>query len=388
MSASRARLPRRRSFGSVAEAEKLAQRVLPPFLFHRLMWGYGRNLTCVDNMAAFDEVGFAPCAAVMSAPPRLGTTILGRPVDLPVIVAPTGFPRLFHAGGEPAVARATAAAGTIDICSFGSGHDIEEIARVGQGRRWQQLYWSYGREGAEEVMSRAAAAGYEALVVTMDIAVHTNPDMEISSITPDVVLRFGPQALSRPAWMLRFAKDRTFREYRRRRVLSGGAPGDRLSPTWDEIEWIRANWQGPLVLKGVLSVDDARRAADVGADAVVVSNHGGRGLDTQPATLRVLPSVVDAVGDQLEVYLDSGVREGSDVVKALALGARAVLIGKAYLFGLAVGGEDGVRRILEIFADEISSLMRLLGRETIADIDGSCLLHDWNRTHPQTPPKD
>jgi isopentenyl diphosphate isomerase/L-lactate dehydrogenase-like FMN-dependent dehydrogenase len=375
-------------FASVAEAERLAARRLPRWLFDGLTSGSGSLVTAHANIHAFDATGFVPRAAVSIGTPDISTTILGRRVDLPVLIAPTGYTRMFHPEGDCAVASATNAAGSIDLVAWDSGRTLEEVAESAPGARlWQQVYWLRGRDGAADVIDRASTAGYEALVVTIDLAVSARNEVVLAprrrslplpAFGPDLLLRYGPGALRHPGWLSGFLLDKTLIALYQSRAGGAGytAMGtqqaqDHFSPSWEDLEWIRQAWEGPLVLKGILSVDDARRAVDLGAQAIVVSNHGGKGLDTQPATMRVLPEIVDAVGDDIEVYLDSGVRRGSDVVKALSVGARAVLIGQAYLFGLAVAGEAGVTRILEILAEEIRRTMILIGAERVAELDRS-----------------
>jgi isopentenyl diphosphate isomerase/L-lactate dehydrogenase-like FMN-dependent dehydrogenase len=358
-------------FTTVAEAGSLTAKRLPRFLYKELMEGNGQQITLAANLSAFDEVGFVPRAAAGVEHPDLSTMILGQPIAFPVMVAPNGWTRLFHPDGDCAVVRASAAEGTVDLVSWDAGHSLEEVASAAPdgARFWQQVYWLQGREGALEVMDRAQVAGYEALVVTVDMASNP-PNAEIPKLSLPVIRQMGPDAIVRPRWLVNFVRHKALQGLSEQKVTNG-VPTDRLSPTWEDISWMRAHWRGPLVVKGILTVDDARRAVDVGADAIVVSNHGGKSLDTQPATLPVLPRIVEVVDGRVEVYLDGGIRRGTDVVKALALGARAVLIGRPYLFGLSLAGEAGVQRILQIFREEIGRTLDLLGCKSVQDLDGT-----------------
>ncbi|HZP31451.1 MAG TPA: alpha-hydroxy acid oxidase [Acidimicrobiia bacterium] len=380
-------------FYSVADARRRARRVLPRVVFDFVEGGADDELTMRENRRAFEEITFRPRVAV-HARPDLRTTVVGTPVELPVLCAPCGFVRIVHPDGEIAVAREAAAAGTVSIVSTAAGTALEEVAegaRTGLGgddakRLWFQLYFMNGRAGAEVLVERAEHAGYGALVVTLDTATVGNRERDTRN---GVVLplgvdarnawHFGPQMLVHPAWFARFVRDGMRLDFPNSVRLGPGAtpiPKEQQAkaivtrpPTWADVEWIRARWTGPLLLKGVLTVDDARRAVDVGADAVVVSNHGGRQLDGAPASVRVLPEVVDAVGADTEVLVDGGVRRGSDVVKAVALGARAVLIGRAYLYGLAARGGAGVADVLRILRLDMDRTMRLLGCPSVQELD-------------------
>jgi L-lactate dehydrogenase (cytochrome) len=351
----------------LAEAERLARRRLPSFLIERLSAGQGRQVTHDANVEAFNAVGFVHRAATSVNAADLSTTVLGSRVELPVLAAPTGLPRLFHPEGEKAIARATGAVGSIDVASWDTGHSIEDVAAAATGRLWQQVYWSHGRPGVSEVIDRISVTGYEALVVTVDIAVNPLPKVTIPPPSLETIRTYAPSSLRRPRWLSGFLRDRTYSHIRQPHINAGTA-GPRLSPTWADLDWLRDQWSRPLIVKGILSVEDARRVADIGANAIVVSNHGGRCLDSLPSTMQMLASIVDAVPPSVEVYLDSGVRQGSDVVKAIALGARAVLIGQACLYGLAAAGESGVRQVFEIFRAEIDLVLRLMACQSLAEI--------------------
>jgi isopentenyl diphosphate isomerase/L-lactate dehydrogenase-like FMN-dependent dehydrogenase len=380
-------------FSSVADARRRARRALPRVVFDFVDGGADDEVTMRENRRAFEAVTFRPRAAV-HVRPVLSTTVLGTPVGLPVLCAPCGFVRIVHPDGEIGVAREAAAAGTVSIVSTAAGTSLEDVAEgartseaVGD-RLWFQLYFMAGRKGAEVLVERAERAGYGALVVTVDTATVGNRERDTRNgvvlplgVDTRNALHFGPQLLLHPAWTARFVRDGMRLDFPNSVRLGPGAtpiPREESAramltapPTWDDLRWIRERWAGPLVVKGLLTGEDARRAADQGADAVVVSNHGGRQLDGTPASLRALPEVVAAVGGDVEVLMDGGVRRGSDVVKALALGARAVLVGRAYLYGLAVRGAAGVGDVLRILRADMDRTMRLLGCPSVADLDST-----------------
>jgi isopentenyl diphosphate isomerase/L-lactate dehydrogenase-like FMN-dependent dehydrogenase len=345
---------------------------------------------------------FRPRAATVFKTRDLTTSVLGTEISMPLLLACPGSGRMFHPQGEKATAAAAGRAGTINVVAMGPGHSIEDVAAAASGPLWKQLYMSRGREGAEEVLDRAKRAGYEALVVTVDVphpprGVSFNSQLSLANM-----VKFGPEVIGRPRWLARFLRDRLdahltehLTDNERLGTIPGGAPlylrtgtfEDKLAATWADFEWLNKLWDGPIVVKGILSGEDARRAVDVGAAAVIVSNHyGGGTLDTFPSTLRMLPEVVAAVDGDCEVLFDSGVRNGAHVVKALALGARAVLIGRCYLWGLSVAGEAGVQRILEIFRDQIDFTLAGIGCPSVRTIDSSYveIPSDWPRWDPKS----
>lgn len=303
---------------------------------------------------------------------------------MPVLLAPVGYCRVMHPDGEVAAARAAGAAGTGYVLSTVSGHRLEDVKAASQGPVWYQLYLTGGREAAEDAMRRALAVGYTVLVITIDSTVIGQRARELRG-GMDQLLRgsfrskipFLPQFLARPRWLARFLLDGGLPTMPNivtpdRGVLQVSQAHTALKRgvfTWKDLSWIRELWRGPIVIKGVLTADDARRSLDHGAAAMVVSNHGGRQLDGAPASLRALPEVVAAVKDQAEIMMDSGIRRGSDVVKALCMGARAVLCGRAYAYGLATSGEAGVARALEILREDIERSLKLLGCESVAALD-------------------
>jgi len=373
---------------SVADARLQAKRILPRPVFDFIDGGAEDEVTLRWNLQAFEATGLTPQNAVDVGRPSLSTTVLGQPVRFPVLLAPCGLARVLHPDAEPGAARAAESAGTIAIVSTASGRPLEDFAAA-TSRGWFQLYFFGGRPGAERLVARASASGFKALVVTIDTAVSGKRERDIrngvaGALSRDfrTAVRLGPSLAVRPQWLYRFVRDGMSVEFGNgtgigqdnEAVVGDGLAEKRAAiiahpPTWEDVEWLRQQWDRPLVVKGVLSADDARRAVGAGADAVVVSNHGGRQLDGAPASLDVLPEVVAAVGDQVEVYVDGGIRRGSHVVKALAVGARAVLVGRPWLYGLAVGGEAGVRRVLDVLRDEMDLTMRLVGAPDVRQLD-------------------
>ncbi len=358
-------------FDSVAAAERMARDRLPQFLLDYKYNGGGSGWTKRENQRAFDDVQFRRAAASdFSHPPDLGTTVVGTPVSMPILIAPTGLTRLDHPDGDLALARAAGRAGTICTVSHFSGHSIEELASAGAGPKWQQLYWSFGRDGAEDVMTRAAETGYRALVATVDLAYAPSLAFSMPRRNLRTALQYGPQVLTHPRWFFRFARGLRFDPSRALRPIPGTFTMA-LSPSWRDLEWVREQWHGKLVIKGIQRPEDARRAIHLGADAIVVSNHGGQFLDGVPSSLSLLPRIVTAVNGEVEVLMDGGIRRGSDVAKAIAIGARAVLVGRAPLFGLAISGEEGVLHVLELLRHELELTLDLLGCQSIAALDGS-----------------
>jgi isopentenyl diphosphate isomerase/L-lactate dehydrogenase-like FMN-dependent dehydrogenase len=369
---------------SVQDAEYFARRRLPRFLYENYEAGSGLGITLRANVEAFEQVTFRPRAAVFFPHRDLRTRVLGHEISMPVIISSVGALRIGHPDGEVGVARAAGAAGTIQIVSTATASAIEDIAAAATGPIFYQLYYVGGRSGAKVMIDRAKRSGCQALVVNVDSPVRALRDRPVrqrtytpAATTVSEVLRVLPQLISRPSWLLHFLRDGAPTQM----PMGLRANGKPMSifelfdaifeqpPVWEDIPWIRKEWGGPVVIKGIINAEDARRAVDSGADAIVVSNHGGNSLDGTPATLRVLPEIVEAVGDQIEVWMDSGVRRGSDVVKAVALGAKAVLIGRAYVFALMAAGEPGVRQILKLFHDEIDQTLSFLGCSSIQSLD-------------------
>lgn len=311
---------------------------------------------------------------------------------MPVLLGPVGGLRYGHRDGEVGVARAAGRARTIQIVSTASGTQIEEVTAAATGPVFYQLYFLGSRANVATMIRRAEHAGCMALVLTIDAQAPAHRERPYqqrayvprSGSAPNL-LHALPQVLTRPAWLADFAFDRArlrapMGRHEDSRPMSAFDLHEQLwqrTIAWDDIAWIRDVWHGPMMIKGVITVADARRAVDVGADAIVVSNHGGFCIDGTPASLRVLPRVVAAVGDRAEVLMDSGIRRGSDVVKALALGARAVLLGRAYAYALMADGQAGVERILDIFARDIDAALAHLGCASVSSVDASLVHPTW-----------
>ena len=364
----------------------MARRRLPKPVFDYLDGGADGEVTLRENCRVFDDVTFRPRHAVAVSECDVRTRVLGFDVSFPALLAPVGYSRLMHPDGEAGAARAAGAAGTAYMLSTISGHRVEDVKAASSGPVCFQLYVLGGRDASEAVIERARVAGCAALVVTIDTPVaglrerdYRNGMKELMSGSLWEKMPFLPHVLARPAWIARFWRDGGLSKLPNV-IIPGQGPMDlvdvsaalaRAAVTWNDLGWIRRLWPGPLVIKGVLTGDDARRAADEGATAVVVSNHGGRQLDGVPASLRALPEVVAAVHGQIEVFMDGGIRRGTDIVKALCLGARAVLCGRAYAYGLAAAGEAGVARALEILRADVERTLKLLGCPSVAALDRS-----------------
>jgi heme/flavin dehydrogenase (mycofactocin system) len=368
-------------FESVAEAQRRAKKRLPRPVYGAMLAGSEKGVTCADNTAAFDELGLAPRVAGLHATRDLSTSVMGQAISLPVIISPAGV-QAVHPDGEVAVARAAANRGTVMGLSSFASKAVEDVVAANP-QTFFQLYWSGTREAMMRRVDRARAAGVKGLTLTLDWSFATGRDWG-SPVIPErmdlkAMARLLPQVIVRPRWLLAFARtlhipDLTapnLAEPGQEAPTFFGAYGEwmRTPPaTWDDVAWLRKEWGGPFMLKGITRIDDARRAVDAGVTAISVSNHGGNNLDGTPASIRVLRSVVEAVGGQVEIVLDGGIRRGSDVAKALALGARAVMIGRAYLWGLAANGQAGVENVLDILRGGLDSTVFGLGHASIRDL--------------------
>ncbi|HVO80134.1 MAG TPA: alpha-hydroxy acid oxidase [Terriglobales bacterium] len=373
---------------NIEDLRRLAKRRVPRVVFDYLDGGAEGEVTLQENRRAFDAVRFRPHHAVAVPGCELRTRVLGIDLAFPVMLAPVGYSRLMHPGGEAAAARAAGAAGTGYILSTISCYRVEEVKAASAGPVWYQLYLLGGRDVAEAAILRARQAGCSALVVTIDTPVaglrerdHRNGMNELLTGSVFAKLPFLPQLFAHPGWLAAFLRDGGLPKLENV-VLPGQGPMPLVDVTaalshtvvtWDDFKWLRQAWPGPIVAKGVLTGDDARRAIDEGAAAIVVSNHGGRQLDYLSATLRALPEVVAAANNQVEVLMDGGVRRGTDIVKAICLGARAVLVGRAYAYGLAAAGEAGVARALEILRTDVARTLTLLGCPSVAELNPSYL---------------
>ena len=385
-------------FESVAVAQARAKKRLPAPVYGALVAGSERGQTVNDNQAAFAEIGLAPHVAGQRAERVQATTVMGQDISLPVLLSPTGV-QAVHPEGEVAVARAAAARGTVLGLSNFASKSVEEVTATGAGTFFQ-MYWTGDRDVVVQRMQRAHAAGALGLIATLDWSFSMGRDWGSPEIPEKVDLRtkirLAPQVVTRPRWAWQFAKagipDLTAPNLA---PPGGQAPTFFAAyyewmttppPSWDDVAWMREQWSQlsggrPFMLKGVCRVDDARRAVDAGVDAISVSNHGGNNLDGTPAAIRMVKPISDAVGHELEVVMDGGIRRGSDVVKAVALGARAVMIGRAYLWGLAANGQAGVENVLDLLRGGIDSTLMGMGVSSIHDVtaDDLVLPADFHR---------
>ncbi|WP_100810925.1 MULTISPECIES: pre-mycofactocin synthase MftD [unclassified Microbacterium] len=368
-------------FESVAEAQRRAKKRLPAPVYGALIAGSERGLSYKDNMAAFGELAFAPKVAGHQAERRLSTKVLGIDIAMPVLISPTGV-QAVHPDGEVAVARAAANRGIpIGLSSFAS-KSVEEVAAANENLLYQ-VYWQGTRDTMLERLDRARAAGAKALIATLDWSFSHGRDWGSPEIPEKLTLRaaarFAPHALVRPQWLADFLRSGRVPDLTAPNLAVGsgkaptffGAYGEWMMtppPSWEDVAWLREQWGGPFLLKGVSRIDDALRAVDAGVSAISVSNHGGNNLDSTPAPIRMLPGIAEAVGSQIEVLLDGGVRRGGDVAKALALGADAVMIGRAYLWGLAANGQAGVENVLDILRGGLDSAVLGLGHSSIDEL--------------------
>lgn len=380
-----------RSFTTVAEAARLAQRKLPRAVWQAIVAGNEKGWTLDENLRAFDRLGFSP--RIFDRPTRqradLGTSLLGVDLEIPIVLAPVGA-QAIHPGGEVAAAQAASSAGTaIALSSFATA-PVGDVVTANP-KAFFQVYWIGTRDQIAARVEAARAAGARAIILTLDWS-FTNgrqdwggppsPPMKLN--LPSLV-RLAPVALSRPAWLTSYLRRGRIPDLKVPNLFAtaGLSPTfgeawqrfeETPAPTWDDIRWLRELWGGPFMVKGIGTVSDAQRALDVGANAIGVSNHGGNNIDGTPAPIRFLSSIVEKVGDQTEIVMDGGIRRGSDVVKALALGARAVMVGRAYLYGLAAGGEAGVAAVLRILRAGIEDTLYGIGKSSIADLSPDDLI--------------
>lgn len=368
-------------FETVAEAQRRAKKRLPKSVYMALVAGSEKGVTIADNQAAFAELGFAPHVAGLSAKRDLATTVMGQDISLPVIISPTGV-QAVDPDGEVAVARAAAARGTAMGLSSYASKPIEEVIQANP-QTFFQVYWSGTRDVIKQRVERARAAGAKGLILTLDWSFSMGRDWGSPKIPEKVNLKaiwdYAPEAITHPRWLWSFGKTFTIPDLTVPNLVQPGEQAPTFfgayyewmqtpPPTWDDVAWLVEIWGGPLMLKGICRVDDAKAAAAAGVSAISVSNHGGNNLDSTPASIRALPAIVDAVGDKVEIVLDGGIRRGSDVVKAVALGARAVMIGRAYLWGLGANGQAGVQNVLDILRSGIDSAVLGLGHSSIHDL--------------------
>jgi isopentenyl diphosphate isomerase/L-lactate dehydrogenase-like FMN-dependent dehydrogenase len=371
---------------NIEDLRRIAKRRIPRSVFDYLDGGAESEQTLIENCRAYRDVMFRPRGAVAVANCDLSVTVVGHKLSVPFMLAPVGYSRLMHPEGEVAAAGVAGEFGTGYILSTISAHKLEDVKAATPGPAWYQLYLLGGRSAAEGALERARNAGFSALVITVDTPIAgmrerdpRNGMKELLSGSPFAKAPFLPNILAHPGWLVSFLLDGGIPKLQNV-VIPGKGPMELLdvgaaladsTVTWADLKWIRELWGGPIIVKGILIGDDARHAIDEGASAVVVSNHGGRQLDSVSSTLRALPEVVAAANGQIEVLLDGGIRRGSDMVKAICLGARAVLIGRGYAYGLAAAGKPGVRRALQIFKGDVERTLRLLGCPSISALDRS-----------------
>jgi L-lactate dehydrogenase (cytochrome) len=371
---------------NIADLRVLAKRRLPRVVFDYIDGGADDEVTLRENCRIFDDVTFRPRNAVATTQCDLRTSVLGATFELPFLLAPVGSSRLFYPRGEEVAARAAGVAGTGYILSTLSGCRLEDVRASTIAPAWYQLYVVGGQAVAMTGIERARLAGFNALVVTIDTPVAGNRERdtrngtkELASRQPMKMLPFLPQLLAHPGWLTGLLSDGGMMKFPNV-VLPGqgpmlyadvGAALEQAMVSWRDLDWIRRSWPGPIIVKGVLTADDARRAMDKGAAAVVVSNHGGRQLDGVSATLKALPEVVAAANGRIDVLMDGGIRRGGDIVKAICLGAKAVLVGRAYAYGLGAGGGPGVARAIDILRADVVRTLKLLGCASIKSLDRS-----------------
>jgi isopentenyl diphosphate isomerase/L-lactate dehydrogenase-like FMN-dependent dehydrogenase len=379
---------------NIEDLRRLAQRRLPKAVFDYLDGGAADEVTLRENCRAFQEVVLRPRHAIAYEKCDLRTRVLGHEISFPALLAPVGYSRLMHPGGEVAAARAAGEIGTGFILSTISGHKLEDVRAASSGPVWYQLYVVGGREAAEAAIERARAAGFSALVITIDTPVAGMRERDLRNGVKELMggsllakIPFIPQLLAHPRWLAAFVLDGGVPKLEN--ILTPGKGAMRMTDvtsalasavvTWNDLRWLRKVWPAPIVVKGVLTADDALRAIDEGANGVVVSNHGGRQLDGVAASLRALPEIVAAVNGQAEVLMDGGIRRGSDIVKAICMGARSVLVGRAYAYGLGAAGHAGVGRALEILRADVERTLRLLGCASVAELNSSLVEvpEDW-----------
>ena len=371
---------------NIKDLRRLARARLPDVVFDYLDGAADGEVTLRDSERAFQEVIFKPRFAVATPSCDLSVTVLGHKLDVPFLLGPIGYSRLMHPRGELAGSAAAGRHGTGYILSTLSGHRLEDVKAQSPGPTFFQLYLAGGRGAAEAGIARAKAAGYAGLFVTIDTPVAGNRERDVRNgmkalmgKNPFAKIPYLPNILSHPRWLAAFIADGMVGPFPNVVVPGSGplaaidvaAALESAQVSWTDLKWIREQWSGPIVMKGVMTADDAKRSVDAGAQGIVVSTHAGRQLDGVAGPLRVLPGIVEAVGDKIEVLFDGGIRRGSDVVKAIGLGAKAVLLGRGYAYGMAAAGDAGVERAIEIFRADIIRTLKLLGCSSISQVDSS-----------------
>jgi heme/flavin dehydrogenase (mycofactocin system) len=374
-------------FESVAVARERARRRLPQPVYAALVAGSERGQSSTENETAFMELGLAPHVAGQRAERDQATSVMGQAISLPVFISPTGV-QAVHPDGEVAVARAAAARGTVMGLSNFASKSVEEVIETG-ATTFFQMYWTGDRDVMLQRMERARRAGAVGLIATLDWSFSMGRDWGSPEIPEKVdlrtMVRMAPKVITRPRWMYQFGRTGQIPDLTAPNLAPPGGQAPTFfgayyewmttpPPSWEDVAWMREQWGGPFMLKGVCRIDDAHRAVDAGCTAISVSNHGGNNLDGTPAAIRMVKPIADAVGHQIDVVMDGGVRRGSDVVKAVALGARAVMIGRAYLWGLAANGQAGVENVLDILRNGVDSTLLGLGVSSIHELSPEHLL--------------
>lgn len=376
-------LRRLRAAANVDDLRAIARRRLPGGVFDYVDGGAEDEITYRRNQTDLARWEFVPSVLRDVTSVDTSTTLLGRPAPLPLVLAPTGFTRIVHPPGELAAARAAARKNIPYALSTLSTRSIEEVAGVSEGRKWFQVYVWKDRGLVKNMIERAGESGYEALCITVDLAVPGRRERDVRrgfTLPPQLGWEMALQGMARPSWTWRFLRSEpiTFANVTGLRDYDGSTAvqlSDLVneqfdaSLSWADIEWLRALWSGPVIIKGIQSAADARLAAEHGADAIAVSNHGGRQLDYAPTPANLMEEIAEAAGDSLEIIFDGGVRRGADIVKACALGARAVMVGRPYLYGLGAGGEKGVEWVIDFFADGMARSMALAGVRSLEEVN-------------------
>jgi len=375
-----------RNVVSIDDLREPARRRLPRFVFDFVDGGAEDEITLNRNRKSFEKVFFRPRVLVDVSKRNTATTVLGEQVALPVVLAPVGLTIFASRHGELAVARAAGREGAIFVVSTSSGYSIEEVASVATKSLWFHLHLCRSREVNTALVQRAQNAGYHALCITVDDVVVGKRERDLRNditLPPHITLKKMIEVLRHPRWLYDYLFGPPFvlKNFTGLETTQGKSARELLdyarhelnnpSTSWDDVAWLRKLWQGPLVIKGIMTVDDALKAVEYGVDGIVVSNHGGRQLDGQLAPIEILPQITEAVNGRAEIFIDGGIRRGTDVVKAIALGARACLVGRPYIFGLAAGGEAGVAKALQIFRDEIDRTLALIGCRSLTEVDSS-----------------
>lgn len=373
---------------TIDDLRRIARRRLPRGVFDYIDGGAEDESTMAANTAAYRRRTFSPRVLRDVSEVEISSSLLGRELAYPLVLAPTGFTRIAHPDGELAVARAAKRAGLPYALSTLGTRSIEEVAAVGSDRLWFQVYTWRDRDLVADMVKRAAASGYEALCLTVDTAVLGRRERDVRrgfTLPPKIGLSTILDGVMHPGWAWGFLTSEpiVFANVAGNASVDGSDAislaeyvGDQFDPglSWDDVDWLRGHWDGPIVVKGIQSVEDASIAAERGVDAIAISNHGGRQLDSAPATLDLVRPIADAVGGALEIICDGGVRRGSDIVKALALGANAVMTGRPYLYGLGAAGEAGVDQVLSNFASEMQRTMALIGCTKLSELGGEYIV--------------